>query len=44
MMTGVEDEKVEHVIELLRELCCEAGENEHRATIFVVDMPYFEQI
>ena len=44
MMTGVEDDKVESVIELLKDLCCPAGENEHRATIFVVDMPYYEQI
>ncbi len=44
MMTGVEDGQVESVIDLLKEICCPADEREHRATIFVVDMPYFEQI
>ena len=44
MMTGIEDEKVEEVIELLRSFCCPSDDNQHRATVFVVDMPYFEQI
>ena len=44
LMTGVEDEKVQAVIELLRKSCCPPEEPQHRATVFVVDMPYFEQI
>jgi uncharacterized protein YaaQ len=44
MMTGVEAEKVEQVVKILKEICCPAEGAEHRATIFVVDMPFFEQI
>ena len=44
LMIGVEGEKVEAVIDLLKEACCPPEELQHRATIFVVDMPYFEQI
>ena len=44
MMTGIEDESVESVIELLRRICPPSDESQHRATVFVVDMPYFEQI
>lgn len=44
MMSGVEDGQVEAVINLLRKICCPSDETGHRATIFVVDMPYFEQI
>jgi len=45
LMTGVEDEKVHEVIELLRKVCCPPEEDgQHRATVFAVDMPYFEQI
>ncbi len=44
MMTGVEDDQVEHVIQLLKEICCASDEGQHRATVFVVDMPFFEQI
>ncbi len=44
MMSGVEDDQVESVIGLLRKLCCPSDDGGHSATIFVVDMPYFEQI
>ncbi len=44
LMTGVEGEKVQAVIDLLRETCCPAEGSQHRATVFVVDLPYFEQI
>ena len=44
MMTGVEDDQVESVIDLSRKICCPPDEGQHRATVFVVDMPYFEQI
>jgi uncharacterized protein YaaQ len=44
LMTGVEDEKVQNVIELLRKMNISSDEIQHRATVFVVDMPYFEQI
>lgn len=44
LMTGVEGEKVQAVIDLLRKTCQPAEESQHRATVFVVDLPYFEQI
>jgi uncharacterized protein YaaQ len=44
LMMGVEQDKVEAVIELLKEACCPSEDLQHRATIFVVNMPYFEQI
>ena len=44
LMTGVENEKVQKVIEILRETCCPPEGSQSRATIFVVDMPYYEQI
>jgi uncharacterized protein YaaQ len=44
LMAGVEDGKIRPVIELVRESCGPAEEPQHRATIFVVDMPYFEQV
>jgi hypothetical protein len=43
-MIGVENDKVQAVIDQLRQTCCPPEESQHRATIFVVDMPYFEQI
>jgi uncharacterized protein YaaQ len=44
LMIGTEEDKVQTVIELLRKVCCPPEDSPHRATIFVVDMPYFEQI
>lgn len=44
LMTGVEEDQVGVVIDLLRKSCYPAEEPEHRATVFVVDMPYYEQI
>lgn len=44
LMAGVEDDKVRTVIDLMRTACGPADESQHRATIFVVDMPYSEQI
>ena len=44
LMIGVEQEQVQTVIDLLHEACCAQEDLHHRATIFVVDMPYFEQI
>jgi uncharacterized protein YaaQ len=44
LMIGVENEKVQAVIDLLRQTCCPPEASQHRATIFVVDMPFFEQI
>ena len=44
LMVGIEEEKVDAVIDLLKQACCPPDDTQHRATIFVVDMPYFEQI
>jgi uncharacterized protein YaaQ len=45
LMLGVEEGMVQPVIDLLRKECVPAPEySQHRATIFVVDMPFFEQI
>jgi uncharacterized protein YaaQ len=44
LMTGIEADHVQAVIDLLHQTCCPPEDSQHRATIFVVDMPYFEQI
>jgi uncharacterized protein YaaQ len=44
LMIGVEADQVQAVIDMLRQVCCPPEESHHRATVFVVDMPYFEQI
>jgi uncharacterized protein YaaQ len=44
LMTGIEEDQVQVVIDLLHQACCPPEDSQHRATIFVVDMPYFEQI
>jgi uncharacterized protein YaaQ len=44
LMTGIEETQVETVIDLLHQRCCPPEDSQHRATSFVVDMPYFEQI
>jgi uncharacterized protein YaaQ len=44
LLIGVEQEKVQKVIDLIRDTCQVPNEGEHRATIFVVDAPYFDQI
>ena len=44
LLIGVEVEKVDAVFSLLKEPCKPGEANYHRATVFVVDMPVFEQI
>ncbi len=44
LLSGIEDGDVEKVIDLLRNLCCPSDESGHSATVFAVDLPYFEQI
>jgi len=44
LLVGVDDSKVQDVVALLRKVCCPPEDGHHQATIFVVDMPYFEQI
>jgi uncharacterized protein YaaQ len=44
LMIGVEAGKVDAVIDLLRQATRPPDPEQHRATVFVVDMPFFEQI
>jgi uncharacterized protein YaaQ len=44
LFIGVEPEQVQTVLDLVRDACAPPGPNEHRATVFVVDAPFFEQI
>lgn len=44
LLIGVEAEKVEAVIQLLKESCCQPEEGQHRATVFILDAPKFEQV
>jgi uncharacterized protein YaaQ len=44
LMIGVEDDKVQTVMQVLRDVCGPAENGTSRATIFGVDMPFFEQI
>lgn len=44
LLIGVEAAKVDAVFETLHQVCCPADADQHRATVFVVDMPHFEQI
>jgi len=44
LMSGIEADHVQAVVGLLHQTCCPSENSQHRATFFVVDMPYFEQI
>jgi uncharacterized protein YaaQ len=44
LLVGVEDEQVQAVIDVLRDRCSPPEPGQHRATIFVVDAPHYEQI
>ncbi len=44
LLAGVEDNQVETVMDILRQSCCAADKDQHRATVFVSDMPYFAQV
>ncbi len=44
LMIGVEADQVQPVLDLIRETCSAPEPLQHRATVFVVDMPHFEQI
>jgi uncharacterized protein YaaQ len=44
LLIGVEDPRVQFVIDVLREVCCPPDPGQHRATVFVVDAAHFEQI
>jgi uncharacterized protein YaaQ len=44
LLAGVEDDKVQSVVDILQRACGPADPNQHRATVFVVDMPYYTQV
>ena len=45
LLVGVKDEQVQQVIGLVRSACHPGdADNQHRATAFVVNMPYFSRI
>jgi len=44
LLIGVEDQHVQPVIDILRDTCSPSESDHHRATIFVVDAPHFEQV
>ncbi len=44
LLIGVEESGIQPVFNLIRKACNPAEELQHQATLFVVDMPYFEQI
>jgi len=44
LLIGVEAERVDGVIGLLRETCSPPEPGQHRATLFVVNAAHFEQV
>ncbi len=44
LMVGVESDQIDSVMEILRHACCQPEPGQHRATVFVADLPYFAQI
>jgi uncharacterized protein YaaQ len=44
LLIGVEEQQVQPVIDVLRDTCSPPEPGQHRATIFVVDAPHFEQV
>lgn len=45
LLVGVEDDQVDPVMDALRRACRPPdAEHEHRATVFVVNMPYYAKI
>jgi len=44
LLVGVDDERVEAAIQVLKETCSPAPQGEKRATIFVVPVEKFEQV
>jgi len=45
LLIGVEPDRLQAAIDLLRESCCPSEDPEqHRATLFILDAPFFEQV
>jgi len=44
LLIGTEEQRVEPVIDILRDTCAPPEPGQNRATVFVVDAPHFEQV
>ena len=45
LLIGVEPDRLQAAIDLLHEYCCQPDDpSQHRATLFVLDAPFFEQV
>ncbi len=44
LFVGVEPDQVQAVLDAVRDACAPPGPGEHRATVFVVDAPHYEQV
>jgi uncharacterized protein YaaQ len=44
LLIGVDEDQVRPVIELIRSTCSQPESGQHRATVFVVDSPHYEQV
>ena len=44
LLIGTEEEQVDPIIDILRDTCTPPESGQHRATIFVVNAPHFEQV
>jgi uncharacterized protein YaaQ len=44
LLIGVEADQVQPVLDVVRDACAPPEPGQHRATVFVVDSPLFEQI
>jgi uncharacterized protein YaaQ len=44
LLIGVEPDQVDRVIDLIKNTCRQPDSGEHKAVIFVVDAPHFEQV
>lgn len=43
-LIGVPDDQVDEAIRIFQQTCCPAETGQHRATLFVVDAPLYQQI
>jgi uncharacterized protein YaaQ len=43
-LIGIPDEKVDEAIQIFQQTCSTAETGQHRATLFVVDAPLYQQI
>ena len=44
LFIGLPEERVNEAVRIFQDTCCPPESNRHRATIFVVDAPHFEQV